>query len=177
MVKESSLPFLPQHYIREEVKVLPWGKIAAGTFGNNHMDMRIPLEVTAKGMERADDSRSKRFLMIERVHPIGNNLSRGLEENIKKLSITTKKFTEFLRDRKDNVPVAAVNQLCGNGISTICLIGGTAGIAESGFASERHIVKLIAVMTVVKTITLFAVTAIQHFFNLIFDDRANAWTG
>lgn len=57
--------------------------------------------------------------MIERVHPVGNNLSRGFEENIKKPAITTKKLTELLRNRKDNMQMTAVNQLCNDGIAKL----------------------------------------------------------
>ena len=177
MIKKGGLPFLPQHRIREEIKVFPRCKAAAGTFGNNHVDMRIPLQVTAESMEGTDDSRGKGFLMIEGVHPIGNNLSSGLEENIKKLSVTAKKFTEFLRNRKDNVPVAAVDELCGNGIGTICLIGGAAGIAEAGFAAERHKAEVIAVRTAIQSIALFQISAMKHFFNLGLHNRTNASIG
>jgi len=141
------------------------------------MDMRIPLEVTTEGMERTDDSRSKGFLVIERVHPVGDHLSRSFEQKIEKGAVLSKEFTKLLRNGKNNVPVAAVDQLCGDGIGTIGLIGSATGIAESRFTAEWDIVKVIAVMTVVETIALFQITTIQHFFNLILNDRTNAWSG
>ncbi len=139
------------------------------------MDMRIPLEVTAEGMERTDDSRSKGFLVIEGVHPVGDHLSRSLEQKIKKSAVFSKELTKLLGNRKDNVSVAAVDQLCGDGIGTISLISGATGIAETRFTAEGDIVEVIAVMTVVESIALFQITTIQHFFHFIPDDRTNAW--
>ena len=75
------------------------------------------------------------------------------------------------------MPVAAIDQLCGDGIGTIGMIGSTAGIAETGFATERDIVKMIAVMTVVKTIALFQIATIKHFLDFVQDNRANTWSG
>ncbi|HVI41124.1 MAG TPA: hypothetical protein VM577_10715 [Anaerovoracaceae bacterium] len=141
------------------------------------MDMRIPLEVTAEGMERTDDTGSKGFLMIEGVHPVGNNLSRGFEENIKKPAVTTKKLTELLWNRKDNVPMTAVNQLCSDGIGAVGLISGAAGIAETGFAAEGYIMEMITVMAVVETIALFQIAAMKHLLNLSFNNGTNAWIG
>lgn len=141
------------------------------------MDMRIPLEVTAKSMERTDDTRSKGFLMIERVHPVSDHLSRSLEQKIKKGAVLAKEFTKLLWNGKNNVPVAAVDQLCRDRIGTIGLIGGAAGIAETGFTAERDIVEMIAVMTVVKSIALFQITTIKHFLDFVQDNRANAWSG
>jgi hypothetical protein len=118
------------------------------------MDMRIPLEIAAESMERTDDARSERFLVIEGVHPVGNYLSRSFEQDIKKGTVLSKKFAKLLGNGKNNVPVAAVDQLCGDGIGTISLISGAAGIAESRFTAEGDIVEVIAVMTVVETIAL-----------------------
>ncbi len=141
------------------------------------MDMWIPLEIATEGMKGTDYTGSKGFLMILIVKPVGNRLSSSLKKKIQKGAVFSKKLTKLLRDRKNNMPVAAVNQLCRYGIGTICLIGGAAGIAEAGFAAKRHIMESIAVMTVVETIALFQITAIKHFFNFILDDRTNAWIG
>lgn len=139
------------------------------------MNMRVPLEVTAESMEGTDDARGKRFPMIERVHPVGNRLNSSLEEKIQKSTVLSEKSTEFQRDRKDNVSVAAVNQLCGDRIGTVCLIGGATSIAEAGFAAERYIVESIAVMAVVETIAIFAVTTTEHLLDFTLDNGADAW--
>jgi hypothetical protein len=157
--------------------MLPRSEVAASTFRNDHVDMRIPLEVTTEGMERTDDPRSKGFLVIERVHPVGDHLSRSFEQKIKKGAVLSKEFTKFLGNGKNNVPVAAVDQLCGDGIGTIGLIGGAAGITETRFTAKGDKVKAFAVMTVVESITLFQITTIQHFFNFILNDRTNARCG
>ena len=119
------------------------------------MDMWIPLEITTEGMKGTDDAGSKRFLMILTVKPVGNRLSSGLKKKIQKGAIFPKKFTKLLRDRKNNMPVVAVNQLCRYGIGTICLIGSATGITEARLAAERYKVEMITVMAVVETIALF----------------------
>lgn len=141
------------------------------------MDMGIPLEVTAEGMKGTDDSRSKGFLVIKGVHPVGNYLSRSLEQDIKKGTVLSEKFAEFLWDSKDNVSVAAVDELGSDRVRPVSLVGSATGIAEAGFAAEGHIVEMIAVMAVVKTIAFFAIAAAKHFFNFILDNLTNARIG
>lgn len=58
---DDSLPFFPQHNIREKVECFPDGNVSCGTFGYNHMDVGIPLKAAAESMERTDDTRSKGF--------------------------------------------------------------------------------------------------------------------
>lgn len=139
--------------------------------------MGVPLEVTAESMEGTDYARGKGFLMVLGVHPVGDRLGGSFEKKIEKGAVISEKFAEFLGDGKDNVPVAAVDQFRGDGIGAVCLIGGAAGIAEAGFAAEGHIVEMIAVMAVVKAIASFAIAAAKHFFNLVLDNRTDAWIG
>ncbi|HWQ79099.1 MAG TPA: hypothetical protein VN381_09805 [Anaerovoracaceae bacterium] len=141
------------------------------------MDMRVPLEVTSKSMKGTDDAWVKGFFAVEGEHPVCDRLGSSFEKKIQKGTVLSEKLTEFLRDGEDNVPVAAVDQFCGNGISAVCLIGSAAGIAEAGLTAERHIVEVIAVMAVIETIALFKITAIQHFLNFVLNNRPNTRIG
>lgn len=141
------------------------------------MNMGIPFEIAAEGMQRADDSRSKGLLMILAVKPVGNDLGRCFKKDSKQAAVPSEKLTELLGDGKDNVPVAAVDELGRDRICSVSLVSRTAGIAEAGFTAERHKAEVIAVRTAIQSIALFQIPTMKHFLNLGLHNRANAPIG
>jgi len=109
------------------------------------------------------------------MHPVGNGLGGGLEEKAKKGALLTKKITELHWYGKDNVSVAAVDQFGGNGVGSVCLIGGTAGVAEARFAAEGNIMEPITMLAVIETVAFFVIATAEHFLNFTLDNRTDAW--
>ena len=69
------------------VDFLPFGEFSAGALSNQHMDMRVPFEIAAKGMHCNNHSCRKLLRMILIVEPILNDLSSGTKKNRKKITI------------------------------------------------------------------------------------------
>ena len=74
------MPTFAKGGIGKEGDGFPRGPVPAGTFGDEHMDVRIPLQIAAKGMKAADQSRSKEFLLVLAVEPRENGGSGSLKQ-------------------------------------------------------------------------------------------------
>lgn len=81
--------------------------IASGAFGNQDMDMRIPLETAAKGMKDADKARCELLRAVDFVEHLKDNFFDRLKKEIEKFPVFKKKVADFLRNRKNQVPVSA----------------------------------------------------------------------
>ena len=118
------------------MKGLPWGNLTAGPFRNEHVNMGIPFQVTSKRVENTDHTKLELFLLVKRQSPVVNDLSGGTKEDIEKIAVCSEIWAELIRDGKNNMTMSAINELFFNGGSTVILISGAAGTAETGVTSE-----------------------------------------
>ncbi len=71
----------------------PRRNIAGTTFGNKGMDMWIPLEVTAKGMQHTEKARCELFGFIYFRKHVKDNIPDRMKKATKKRTILEKKDT------------------------------------------------------------------------------------
>lgn len=102
------------------------------------MDVRIPFQVTAKGMESGNHASFEVTGMILLVKPVGNGLGSRTEEDIQEAAVFPEIPAELFWDGKDNMPVMAAKELGRNGFGSGRWIGNATGIAETGVAPERN---------------------------------------
>ena len=129
--KKSSHPAFAEHGVRKEIDVFPDTVTVKSTFGNNHMDMRVPFEITSKSMQAANHAGSEFFGMVHLIKPGGNGLSSRFEKYVKKTAIPAEIYAKLLSDSKNDMAVSAVDKLGRNGFGTGALIGNTAGVTEA----------------------------------------------
>ena len=65
----------------------PTTGITDATFRNETMDMRIPFEVTPKGMKNTDKTRSKAVRFIVLIEAVKDNTANCREKTIKERAI------------------------------------------------------------------------------------------
>ena len=87
----------------------PKAVLVKSTFGNEAMDMRVPFEITAKGMQDTDKTGNKISFMIEIIEETGNDLINSLEEAVKKGTVCEEERTQFFSDGKDTVSMRTTN--------------------------------------------------------------------
>lgn len=80
---------------------------ANAAFGNETVDMWIPFEVTAKGMQDTDKAGSKTFRFVGGLEHSEDNTAYGRKKTIQKLPVLQKERTELFGDGEDAVPVGA----------------------------------------------------------------------
>ena len=87
----------------------PKAVLVKSAFGNEKMDMRIPFEVTAKGMQDTDKTGNKISLVVEVVEETGNDLINSLKKAVKKGTVRGKERPKFLSNGKDTVAMRAAS--------------------------------------------------------------------
>ncbi|MCU7378805.1 hypothetical protein OBO34_10610 [Clostridiales Family XIII bacterium ASD5510] len=168
-------PLLPEHGVREVPELLPFRDLTGSPLGDEHMDVRVPFQVTAEGMQCGDHARPEVLLMVLAVKPVGEYLGGGPEEDMEEAAVLTEVGAQLLRDGEDNMAVPAVDELEGDGIGTVRLVGGAAGVAETAVAAERDEFVCAAVRAYVEGAAEVRVTAVDSLLHLRPDNRADIW--
>ena len=168
-------PAFAKHGVREMMKGLPRSNLTAGPFRNEHVNMRIPFQVTSKRVEDTDHTKLELFLLVKRQSPVVNDLSGRTKEDIEKIAVCSEIWAELIRDGKNNMTMSAINELFFNGGSTVILISGATGTAETGVTSERNETDALAARTLVESKTHFRVTTRENPVDFINDDRSDIW--
>ena len=106
---------------------------------------------------------------------IVNDLSGRTKEDIEKIAVCSEIWAKLIRDGKNNMTMSAINELFFNGGSTVILISGAAGTAETGVTSERNETDALTARTLVESKTHFRVTTRENPVDLIDDDRSDIW--
>ena len=157
------------------MECFPLREVTGSALSNQHMDMRIPFQITTERMQCDDHTRFKMLLMILVVKPVREDLGSGAKKDMKKRTVFTEVRTQFFSDGKNNMAVSAVDELERNGIRTVRLISSSAGITESGMTAERNELVCIAVRTNVKRAAEIRIAAVNDLLNFSSDHRADIW--
>ena len=129
------------------------------SFGNDHMDMRVPFEITSESMQGTDHAGSEISGMVHFVKPVRNGLSSRLEKDVKKTAVPAEVKAKIFSDSKNDMAVSAVDKLGRNGFRAGTLISNTAGITETRLASERDEAVFTTVRALIKSETVIDLTA------------------
>mgnify|MGYP000463619851 CR=1 FL=1 len=154
---------------------LPLRDLAGSPFGDQHMDMRVPFQVTPEGMQCDNHARPEVLLMVLAVEPVGEYPGGGAEKDMEEAAVLTEVGAKLLGDGKDHMAVPAVDELEGDGIGTVRLVGGAAGIAEPGTAAEGDEFVGAAVRAYVEGAAVIRISAVDGLLHLRPDDRADIW--
>ena len=93
------------------VNVAPKVIIAVAAFRNKTMNMGIPFEISSKGMQNPDKTRSEASGLIEiKKHP-GNNTGNSMKQAMKKRTVIEKKVAETLINGENTVH-KPISELC-----------------------------------------------------------------
>lgn len=136
----------------------PEGIVTDTAFGNQAVDMRIPLEVTAKGMENHDKARSEIFRYIHLEEHTRNNTGDRMKETVEKRTVEEKKVTKVLVNGKDTMAVTDVDHFKGHRGSALHIVLITTGRTKAAVAAKRDKFKFAAVGTAVHGTTKRRVT-------------------
>lgn len=88
LIKECGLKRFPQEFIVKVFKRTPTPGITNAPFGNEAVDMRIPFEVTAKGMKDADKTGSETFRFVGAMEHAKDNTADSREKAVKQSSVS-----------------------------------------------------------------------------------------
>ncbi len=84
LAKENFTESITKKVIGKVLNRSPGSEVTGATFRNKGMDMRIPFEISAKGMKDADEARSKEFTLIHLEKHTKNNITDRVKEAVQK---------------------------------------------------------------------------------------------
>lgn len=136
------------------------------------MDVRVPFEISAKGMKDTNNPGSEvfRFIDVEK-HAEDNIPDRG-KKQVEKRAIFKEERPKFLRDSKNTMPVSTGNEFTGHMERAELIIFVTTGRTETAFATKRDEFKPAAGRAAIHETAKGGVSAMNHLVNIFNDRRA-----
>ena len=119
--------------IVEVIDIAPETIIAVTTFRNKAVYVRVPLQISAKGVEYHDETGSKVHGLILFKKHTGDNAVYGMEG-----AVIEKKLPELFINGKNTMTVGDIDQLKGHGRSALHGVEIPTGRAEAAVAAERN---------------------------------------
>ena len=161
-IQECSLEGIAHKTVVEVWERTPEAGVADTALGDEAVDVGIPFEVTAKGMEDTDKTGSKAFGFIVFVEHTENDAAGGSKKAAQKGTVGKKKGPEFFRNGEDTVAVGDVQELKGHGSGAVDGVFRTAGGTETAVAAERDKFKFATFVTAIHGTAERRVTAVKH---------------
>lgn len=104
-IQECSLKSIAQETVVEMSFGAPASTVTDTALGEKAVDMRVPFEVTSKGMEDTDKTGSKAFRFIIFVEHTKDDTADSREETAQQGAVSEEERPELLRDGEDTVAV------------------------------------------------------------------------
>lgn len=165
-IEQGSLKSIAKKNIIEVRFSSPGKRVANPAFRNKTMNMRIPLKVSAKGVEDANEAWSKEFGFIVFMKQTKDNTTDGGKEAVKERTVLKKEGTEFFGDGKNAVPVLDIDNLEGHGSSPVKRVFDPAGGAKSAVATERRKLEIATDRTAKHSPAKRGIAAMNHLVNV-----------
>lgn len=135
-IKQGGAEGIAEKSIVEMVDIAPEAVVAVATFGNEAMDVGIPFQIPAKGMENHNKTGSEvhGFVLLEKY--ARDNTVYGIEETIKQGSVFQKEMPEVFINGKNTVAVGNIDQFKGHRGGALHGIVVSVGRAETAVTAE-----------------------------------------
>ena len=136
--QQGSAESIAEVGIVEVIDIAPETIIAVTTFRNKAVYVRVPLQISAKGVEYHDETGSKVHGLILFKKHTGDNAVYGMEETVKERTVIQEKLPELFINGKNTMTVGDIDQLKGYGRSALHGVEIPTGRAEAAVAAERN---------------------------------------
>jgi len=171
-VKENGLKSFTEVGVIEICDITPEAVIGKPAFGEKAVDVGIPFKRASEGMEDADKTRNKVFGSVQGEKKVFDDIGNSIKEAVKQVAVLEKERPEGFVNRKDEMPVSAVDQLKRHSVRPVNGIFGTTGRAELGVAAERNEFQNSAMRTAIHGTPIRRVTTVDNLINVFHDNRS-----
>lgn len=167
--QQGSAESIAEVGIVEVIDIAPETIIAVTTFRNKAVYVRIPLQISAKGVEYHDETGSKVHGHILFKKHTGDNAVYGMEETVKERTVIQEKIPELFINGKNTMTVGDIDQLKGHGCSALHGVEIPTGRAEAAVAAERNKFQLSTVGAAIHGPAKRRVTTVDHSIHVLYD--------
>ena len=112
--------------------------IAVTALGNEAVDMRVPFQVPAEGVEDHDKAGGEVHGFIELQEHTGNDTGDGMEKAVKQAAVMEEEFPKLVIYSENTVAVDNVDQLKGHRGSAAHSVKISTSRAETAVAAEGN---------------------------------------
>lgn len=172
-IKQSSTERFAQESIVEVFDAFPRRDTSDSDFGNENVNMRIPLKATPKGMKNTDKAGSKMLSFIEFAEHTKNNVANRMKKTIEQRAVSAEEDTKFLRNGKNAMSVNALNDFERHGSGALDGIEISAGRAETAFAAKGNKFERTTRRTPIHGSAISRISAMNHLFDAFKNNRAS----
>ena len=172
-IKQSGTEGFAQESIVEVFDAFPRRDTTDSDFGNENVNMRIPLKAAPKGMKDTDKAGSKMFSLIEFAEHAKNDVADRMKKAIEQRAISAEEDTKFLRDGKNAMSVNALNDFERHGSGALDGIEITAGRAETTFAAKRNKFERTTRRAPIHGSAISRISAMNHLIDAFKNNRAS----
>lgn len=109
-IKKSGTESIAEEVVIKMSDITPKAVIAKAAFGNETVDMRVPFEVPAEGMQDHNEARSEVHRFVLLGEHAGDHAGDSMKEAVKEGTAEKKKFPEVYINGKDTVSVSHVDK-------------------------------------------------------------------
>ena len=167
-VQESGAEGIAQVSVVKVGQLTPEAVIRITTFRDQAMDMWIPFQRTAKGMQDTDESGNEISGSVHLVKHAEHNGADSVEQAVQQGAVFQEIRPEFFGDRKDTMPVVAVDQFTSHGGCPLPGIKVTAHWTEMGMAAKRDKVEMTALRAAIHGAAEGGITAVDHLIDVFY---------
>lgn len=168
--QQSSAESIAEVGIVEVIDDAPETVITVAAFRNQAVDMGVPFQIPAKGVEDQDETGSKVHGLIPLKEHTRNNTVYGMEETIKQGAVIQEEIAELFINGKNTVTVGDIDKLKGHGGSALHGVEISTGRAKTAVAAEGDEFKLSAMRAAEHCPTKGGISTVNHFF-YVFNNR------
>lgn len=161
-IKKSGTESIAEEAVIIMFDITPKAVIAKAAFGNETVDMRVPFEVSAEGMQDHNEARGEihRFVLL-REHA-GDHAGDSMKQAVKEGTVKKKKFPEVFINSKDAVSVSHVDEFKSHRSSALHRIKAATDRTEAAAAADRNKFKLAAMRTAIHGTTKRGIATVER---------------
>ena len=169
-IKECSLESLAQVSVVEMLYNFPETVIRKAAFGKKAVNMRIPFQGSAEGVQDTDKAGYEVSALIHLVEKPEDDTADSLEEAVEQGTVIQEERTQVFINGEDDMPVSTAEEFKGHFSGAFNAVLIATGRAEFGMAAKGDEFKFVTVGTAKHGATERGIPTINHFFDVFHDN-------
>ena len=165
-IEQSGTEGIAQKSIVKMFYTLPRGNTPDSNFGDEDVNVRIPLEATSKGVENTDEAGRKMLRFIKFAEHAKDDIADGMKKAVEQRTISAEKDAKFFGNGKNTMPVNTLNDFKGHRSSSLDRIEISARRTETAFAAKRNKFERTTRRTPVHGAAERRIPAMNHLFDV-----------
>lgn len=138
LIEESGAESIPKKGVVKMLYGFPESIITKTAFGNKAVNVRVPFEIPAKGMQNHEKAGGKIFGLIDFEKHTGDDTVDGMKKAVKECAVFEKEIPKVFVNGKNTVAMAGLYEFESHAGRALHGIFDAAGRAKAAVTAERN---------------------------------------